>query len=171
MRHAQPFPRRERGSVAIESALALVVLIGAFAALMHVVGTVYADDRLGRAARAAARALALDAAADPWAALRRELGLSAGADCPAWSLSAGRGHATCGGWTLEVVHGISPAALGTGTGVTADGGELVLVRLSAPAGPWSVGGFRAVGDGSEAAADTNASKAVAIGLARCEPAA
>ena len=141
------FLRGEKGSVTIESALALAALVAAFAGLMHVVGTVYADDRMGRGARAVAHALVLDPSADPWAALEAEVGLDAGAQCPAWTDTTTSGE--CGGWTLTVDNGVSTAALpGTlSADVTADGGELVLVRLER------------TGD------DT-----VAIGLARREPA-
>ena len=117
----------ERASVALESALALSVLIAAFAGLMHIVGDVYADDRTERGARAVARAIALDPATDPWAALRREGGLGANATCPEWTAAAN----TCAGWTLRIDRGVAPAALpdDLAAGVSASSGELVLVRL------------------------------------------
>lgn len=137
------FLRCERAGVALESALALSVLVGAFSGLMHIVGDVFAEDRMGRGARAVARALALDPGADPWAALKREGALDAGAQCTQWSATDD----TCGGWTLTIDHGVAPAALpdDLAAGVTAPaGGELVLVRLER-------------GD------------SLALGLARCEP--
>ena len=136
------FLRCERGSVAIESALALTVLVGAFSGLMHIVGGVYADDRAGRGARAVARALALDPGADPWAALKREGGLDAGTACPEWTVDDD----TCGGWTLRIDHGVAPAALpdDLSAAVFPPAGELVLVRLERGA-------------------------SLAVGLARCEP--
>lgn len=117
----------ERGGVALESAIALSVLISAFAGLMHIVGDVYADDQTGRGARAVARALALDPSADPWAALKREGGLDASAACPAWTATAN----TCDGWTLKIDRGVSPAALpdDLAAGVSSHDGELVFVRL------------------------------------------
>ena len=118
--------RFERGSVAVESALALAVLVSAFASLMHIVGDIYAEDHAARGARTVARALATNPSADPWAALRREGLLDAGA-CPEWpDTDTG----ACAGWTLTVHRGISPATLGAAFagGATADG-DMVLVRL------------------------------------------
>ena len=118
----------ERGSVAIESALALVVLVTAFAGLMHIVGDIHADDWIGRGARAAARAVALDPSAEPWAAIKREGMLDANATCPGWTATAN----TCGGWTLRIDRGVAPAALPDDLAAnvsSASGGELVLVRL------------------------------------------
>ena len=123
------FLRAERGSVALESAIALTILVGAFAGLLGIVGDVYTDDRAGRGARAVARALALNPSADPWAALEREGGLDASAACPEWTPAAAN---TCGGWTLRIDRGVSPGALpdDLAAGVSsAGGGELVLVRL------------------------------------------
>ncbi len=121
------FLRGERGSVALESAIALSVLVGAFAGLMNIVGDVYSDDRTGRGARAVARAIALNPSADPWAALKREGGLSANATCPEWKPAAN----TCGGWTLKIDRGVAPADLpkDLAASVSSHDGELVLVRL------------------------------------------
>jgi len=121
------FARGERASVAVESALALGVLVGAFSALMHVVGDAFAEDRAGRGARAVARALALDPSKNPWEVLKKELGPDAGAACPAWSAAAD----TCGGWRLRIDHRVAPAALpeDLAAGVSSSAGELVLVRL------------------------------------------
>ena len=136
------FLRAERASVALESAIALSVLVVAFSGLMNIVGDVYSDDRTGRGARAVARAMALNPSTDPWAALKREGGLSANATCPEWTATAN----TCGGWTLKIDRGVAPAALpkNLSAGVSSHDGELVLVRLER-------GG------------------AVAFGLARSEP--
>ena len=136
------FLRCERASVALESAIALSVLVGAFSGLMTIVGDVYSDDRTGRGARAVARAMALNPSADPWAALKREGGLSANATCPAWSAT----DTTCGGWTLKIDRRVAPSALPDDltASVSSSSGELVLVRLER-------GG------------------AVAFGLARSEP--
>ena len=124
------FLRFERGSVALESAFALSVIVIAFAGLMHIVGDVFAEDISNRGARAVARALALDPAADPWAALRREVDLDA--TC-LWT--AGDTNAQCDGWKLAIHLGVSPATLGAaalGVGDTA-AGEMVLVRLESTA--------------------------------------
>ena len=140
-----------RGSVALESAIALSVLVGAFASLMHIVADVFAEDRAGRGARAAARAIALDPSADPWAALKREGGLGANAVCPAWTATDTT--ATCGGWTLTVHREVSPGTLGAVLGGgDADPGEMVLVRLEKT--PPNAG---------------DPPKTVALGLARSEP--
>ena len=107
--------------------MALSVLIGAFAGLMHIVGDIYMDDHMGRNARAVARAIAFDPSADPWAALKREGGLDANATCPKWTPTAN----ICGGWTLRIDRDVAPAALppALSADVGSDEGELVLVRL------------------------------------------
>lgn len=165
-------PRRhpgcERGGVAVESAIALAILVGAFAGLMHVVGTVFAGDEMGRGARAVARALALDPNADPWTVLGRELGRDA-ALCPGWTDTTTS--AECGGWTLVITRGVSPggleAALGGGT---AAAGEMVLVRIEGTRPAWSSGGVVPDADAQGAGADSGASvNLLAIGLARSEP--
>ena len=118
----------ERASVAIESALALTVLVSAFAGLMNIVGDVHADDWMGRGARAAARAVALDPSAEPWIAIKREGMLDANAACPRWTANTN----TCGGWTLRIDRRVAPAALpdDLAANVSSEsGGELVLVRL------------------------------------------
>ena len=122
------FLRCERASVALESAIALSVLVVAFSGLMNIVGDVYSDDRTGRGARAVARAIALNPSADPWAALKREGELDASAACTEWSAADN----TCDGWTLRIDHGVAPADLPDDLAAsvpTSDGGELVLVRL------------------------------------------
>ena len=76
---AAGFLRGERAVVAIESAIALMVLVVGFGGLMEIVQASYTDDRMGRAARAAARALALDPSdpsANACAAIRREFHLA-----------------------------------------------------------------------------------------------
>ena len=122
------FLRGERGSVALESAIALSVLVVAFSGLMNIVGDVYSDDRTGRGARAVARAMALNPSTDPWAALKREGGLSANATCAEWKPAAN----TCGGWTLKIDRGVAPAGLPKDLAASVSSsseGELVLVRL------------------------------------------
>lgn len=131
---ARRFLRCERGGVALESALALFVLTGAFAILMPIFTTVFTEDRASRGARAVARAIAIDPGADPWAVLVREGELDAGATCPAWDSDDDTTH-TCDGRTLKVHHGVSPATLDEAlTGGATAAGEMVLVRLErAPA--------------------------------------
>ncbi len=125
-----PFAGSRRGAVTLEAALAISVLVIAFAGLAEIVRASYVGDMMGRAAWAAARAVALtpDAAADgaqaACAAIRRELDLADDFDC------ANR-------WTLTVETGLAPSALldaagtGAGTGSGAGGGgEMILVRLA-----------------------------------------
>ena len=148
------FLRSERGNVALETAFALVVLVSAFGALMHILGDAFAEDRAARAARAAAYALAIDPAADPWAALRREGGVEVGTTCPSWAATDTT--ASCGGWTLTVHRDVSPATLATVLGGgDATAGEMVLVVigkelpqparsagvLSIPGGGTAIGAF------------------------------
>ena len=110
----------QRGSAAVEGAIAISILVAAFAGLMAIVQESYATDRLGRAARAAARAVALNSQADPCAAIRRELDLAADFDCE-------------GQWQITVDHDLSPSNLSTLlAGDPGDGnasGELILVRI------------------------------------------
>ena len=78
------FLRCECASVALESAIALSVLVSRLLGPdAHRRRRLLADDRTGRGARAVARTMALNPSADPWAALKREGGLSASATCPA----------------------------------------------------------------------------------------
>ena len=146
------FRRGERGSAAIESAIGITVLVISLSMLMEIVNTVYASDAMSRAARAAARALAIDSQADACAAIRRELGLSADFDCGT-------------AWDLTVDHGVSPlnlpapldAEAQTGTGA------LILVRIGWSHQPFSFDDS-VPDDGQEAGAVAK----VAMGLARCE---
>ena len=106
--------------MAVEGAIAISVLVAAFASLMAIVQESYATDQMGRAARAVARAVALDAQADHCAAIRRELGLAASFDCASQ-------------WQITVDVGVSPSNLSTMlAGGTVNGtanGELILVRI------------------------------------------
>ena len=104
----------------VEGAIAISILVSVFAGLMALVQESYATDRLGRAARAVARAVALNSQADHCAAIRRELGLADDFDCE-------------GQWQITVDHGLSPSNLSTLlAGDPGDGnasGELILVRI------------------------------------------
>ena len=148
------FRRSQYASVAIETAWALSMLVLAIAAFMEIAKERYAEDRMGRAARAAARAIALapDAASAgtslesiACAAIQRELDLDPNFDCGA-------------SWTLTVDGGLNPTELpggpneGSGTGV----GPLFLVRIGWTREPWSLGGLMR-------------GAAIATGLARSEP--
>ena len=160
MTRARAFARCERAATALESAIALGVLVVAFAGLMHLVTDVYAEDRGARAARAVARVMAIDPSADPWEFLGRELGLdeshictkpsgNAPSDCRCTELS-GNTPGACDGWALSVAFGVIPSSLESALGGTAgSGGDMVLVRL------WK-------------GQDTN-TPPDAIGLARGEP--
>ena len=86
------FFRESRGAVAVEGAIAISILVAAFAGLMAIVQESYSSDRLGRAARAAAHAVALDASADPCAAIRQEFRLPESFDCDTrWLISVHQG--------------------------------------------------------------------------------
>ena len=149
------FRREEHGWVAIEGAIALVILVVGFAGLMHIVSASYENDRMGRAARAAARALALDRHVGACTAIRRELRLPEDFDCATQ-------------WTLTVDLGVSPDDLPAelDQSVTAGSGDMVLVRIGWNRTQWSAGGL--IRDAN--AADAATIPVVAIGLARCEEA-
>ena len=163
----------QRGSVSVEGAIAISILVAAFAGLMAIVQESYVTDRLGRAARAAARAVALDSGADACAAIRRELHLAASFDCNDQ-------------WQITIDHGVDPAALsaliaGTASSTTTSG-ELVLVRIG-----WKQTGSSsdAASEAENASADSQSPSAddsestdpvqidtvpmVAMGIARSEP--
>ena len=94
---ARGFWRARRASVAIEAALSMGTPIVAFAVLMEVVGAIYADDYMDRAARAAARAIAFEVnnQSDPAVlpdiacdAIKQELHLDSMFDCgQSWNLT------------------------------------------------------------------------------------
>ena len=140
-----------------------MILVAGFAGLMEIVQACYTDDRMSRAARAAARVLALnpvtdDPTADACDAIRRELSLAENFDCD----------------TVKVDLGVSPSTLPAT--LDADAGELtgdmVLVRIRWNREPLSFGGL--VGDANaeegveDDAADAPTVSVIAIGLARCE---
>ncbi len=128
------FFRGVRGAAAVETVFSIFVRVTAFAGLMSFVANFYAEDGLDRAARTAARSLAIKPDADPWEAVWQELDpnvdfTTCGTDWTAAALG------TCDGLTLAVVKGVSAAALAaaidSGTPAPADpAGELVLVGLS-----------------------------------------
>ena len=161
-RAARDFWRGRGASVAIESALGASILVLALGALAAIALDCFVADRMGRAARAAARAVALapDAVAQgisadtiACAAIRHELDLRTDFDCAA-------------SWTLTIDAGLRPSELPgeTNSGSVAGDGHMVLVRLDWNRQPWSFGSLLADANGAGAAE-------VAVGLARSEPSA
>ena len=138
-----------------------MVLVVGFAGLMEIVHASFTDDRMGRAARAAARALALDPSADACAPIRRELRLADDFVC---------------GTALRVDLGVGPGALPAtlDAGATKGTGDMVLVRIG-NRDMWSFEGSvqdanadDGLEDADDDAADAGTVRMVAIGLARCE---
>lgn len=151
------FWRGRRGSIAVETALSISLLVVAFAGITGIVHSVYVEDRMDRASRAAARAIALAPEAGESAlanracqAIRRELGLGERFDC-ATRLA------------VRIDRNLAPAGLlqDGGSEPAGETGELVVVRIGWSAGPWNPGEL--VADDDE---DT---RPVAIGVARLEP--
>ena len=156
------FRRGEHGGVAVESAVAIMVLVVGFAGLMEIVNASYTGDRVARAARAAARVLALDPSADPkataCAAIQRELELAEDFDCEtAW-------------WTLDVKLGVAPSALPAtlDAGATTGSGDMVVVWIDWNRDVWSFDGPLLDANADDDAADAGTVRMVAIGIARCE---
>lgn len=150
------FFRVERGGVAVESAVAIAVLVVLFGGLMAIVHAAYTDDRMGRAARVAARAVALEtdtslgqAALVPIAcnAIRQELDLQPDFDCAAT-------------WTVTITTGLTAAALATGINADGETGDMVLVELGWSQLPWARAAELLEGSGA----------GTATGVARREPA-
>ena len=161
-RAARGFLREKRASVAIEAAIAITVLVLGFGALMEIVRTSYADDRMGRAARAAARALALDPAADACAAIRGELRLAGDFACSTQSSGA-----QSSGVSVRVDRGVNPTTLPAtlDAAATTGTGDMVLIRIGWTREPWRFGGI--LRDANAANATTTVPM-TAMGLARCE---
>ena len=118
-RTLRDFVNGRRASAAIEGAIAISILVAAFAGLMAIVEESYTTDRLARAARAAAHAIALNSNADPCAAIRREFSYDENFCCD-------------GQWQISVDRGLSPSALpgslDQDLSDSADG-ELIVVRI------------------------------------------
>ena len=143
------FARCEAGGSAVDSALAIAILVTAFAGLMAIVETVYTEDRMGRGARAVARSIALNPSDSPWNALKTEGLIASAKKCPAVST----GTVTCGGSNIELENGTCddwtliiqrkllpeelPGALETCPAAGAGAGDLVLVRVEKSRLPWS----------------------------------
>ena len=118
--------------MAIEAALGITVLVTTLAVLMEIVGEVYTRDEMARAARAAARALALDANAaldvdaKACVAIRRELNRGEDFDCDPEKFQP----------YLEVTPEGLPARLDAGA--VEGAGELVLFTITWESS-WSLG--------------------------------
>ena len=155
------FWRSEHGGVAIESAVTLMVLVVGFAGLMEIVQVFYTDDRMSRAARAAARVLALNPSADACDTIRRELSLPGDFDCST-------------AWTLTVDRGVSPGTLPAtlDASVASGTGDMVLVRIGWKREPFSFDGLVRDANAEEGTEDDEAGSQTvsmtALGLARCE---
>lgn len=124
---ASRFRRRQRGSVAIESALGITVLVVSLAVVMEITSAAYESDRMSRAARAAARSVALNPQAGPAQAgtiacssIIRELALPTGFVCNAE-------------WKIDINAGLLPAdlpkTLDPNLGTVAGTGDMVFVRI------------------------------------------
>lgn len=114
----------QRGVVAIETVLALVVVVSIFAGIATVINKIYEIDYIGRAARAAARAVSFDSGADACAAAHRELGQTR----PAATVNR-----PCGDWDVVVSTGVAPDSLASvlqGGAAVSGSDEMVLVRIS-----------------------------------------
>ena len=151
------FWRSRSGSVAIESTMAVSGLVAALAVLMHVVTSLYESDYMDRAARAAARAVALvpdsygnagNLATIACNAIRRELVLDADFDCAF-------------GWTLTIDTGLTPGDLLSGESPDPGDrtGDMVRVRIG-----WTQGA-----DPTQPVQPDQAPDQVAVGVARTEP--
>ena len=138
-----------RGAVAVETAVSIVILVIACGGLMAVAHAAYTDDRIARAARAAARTVAFMTEASPTqatlasvacGAIKRELQLADDFDC-ATKL------------TMTVATDLVPAGLATGTNPEGESGDMVLVKIG-----WS--------STSSVLGDSSGN---AVGVARREP--
>ena len=141
------------------TALAITALVFAFGGLAEIVRTTYVGDTMNRAARAAARAVALvpSSVAPPHvlnsvacAAIQRELDLGSGFDCSAQ-------------WVLIVDSGLTAKGLLDDSEVQS--GDMVRVRILWDRLPWEFG--RPASEVEEEEEVTG--RLVAIGVARREP--
>ena len=156
------FWRSQSGSIAIEASLALAAMVAATAVLLEIVGALYEDDYMKRAARAAARSVALatashgkaeDVTAIACQAIGRELGH--GEDFPC-ELT----------WTLVVDTGLTPQDLLGGARPTSEEriGDMVRVRIE-----WQREGATLDGHGTDLDQPDEELRQVAVGVARAEP--
>ena len=141
-----------------------MILVVGFAGLMEIVQACYTDDRMARAARAAAHVLALNPSADDatakavaCTAIRRELRLAEDFNCDTWELLVHRG------LSPSTLPATLDASVAHGTG------DMVLVRIGWSREPLSFGHNANAEEGTEDdEAGTQTVSEIAIGLARCE---
>ena len=152
-RSVRRFARGQCAVAAIEAALGITVLAVTLAVLMEIVDEIYTSDQMARAARAAARALAIDAGADACVAIRRELNRGDDFDC---------GTELTVQDYLEVTPEMLPATLDAGA--VGGGGELVLYTIAWEEPSWSFSAFLQ-GEGGQ---NAEPSSRIVMGLARRE---
>ncbi len=129
------------GGGAIESAIAIAVLVTVFAGLMAIAHAAYEDDRMGRAARAAARAVALvtdTTASQPTldavacTAIKNELALVDGFDCKTWDVTVKAGLTAS-----ALSTGLTASALSSGANTAGNSGDMILVTIDGwERAPW-----------------------------------
>ncbi len=141
---ARDFWRARCASVAIESAAVVSVLVVVAGGLMEVFSSVYMNETMNRAARAAARAIALspsvqnDAAAVQTLAceaIRRELDLPGDLDCST-------------AWTMTVDTGLTTDDLLNGASPDSRNGDMVRIHIAWHRQPWSFDADPSVSDPS-----------------------
>ena len=141
---ARDFWRARRASVALESAAVLSVLIVVGGGLVEIFSSVYMNETMNRAARAAARAVALTPSVhtDPAAvqalaceAMRRELGLPDDTECS-------------DAWTVSVETGLTTDNLLNGESPDNRTGDMVRVHITWHRDPWSFNADPSQGDPS-----------------------
>ena len=149
--------RRTGDSMVVESAIAVTFLVVSFAVWAEIVNNAHTEHQMARAARAAARAVALDAGADACAAIRREFALADNFDCAAT-------------WTLVLDRGVRPSSLPAtlDAHAVAGTGDMVLVRIGWYRDPWSFGSPVEGANAEDSEDEEVTVSMVAIGLARCE---
>ena len=130
----------QRGATTIVAAVAISILVSAFAVLMGIVHKIYIEDRMGRGVRAGARAVSLLATAPANEAALKDV------VCKALGRELGEDEGkACACWTVEVEAFETPKALSDDIARGSDaphGGEsadMVLVRLSRPYQDWLSG--------------------------------
>lgn len=147
-----PSRRAQHGAAVLEGALSVSALVVALAILMGIIQTLYTSDKLARAARAAARAVALLPAAPAsesaldavvGRAIRRELDLDRDFNCRAIRREPDPdSDSNCGEWTVTIGAYPTPAALLAGEARGGDAppagenGDMILVRIGWSRAPW-----------------------------------
>ena len=165
---ARDFWRARCASVAIESAAVLSILIVVAGGLMEIFSSVYMNETMSRAARAAARAVALNPSAHDDAAavqalaceaIRRELGLGQDPDCS-------------DAWEVTVDTGLTTGDLLNGESPDTRTGDMVRIHIAWHREPWSFGADPSDADSSDAdSSDADSSDADSSDANSSEPAA